>query len=165
MGSADAGVDNVGRDAGSTSGVKDVVRATDFLVGKADKARGSVDLGNEGIGLDLGVSLNVSHLFSVVNALDHVVIGIKRHGTPGVHLEGVDFGRQEVAAEASLANVALLDGGSKLGLLGRDGLVAKRAVVDDNVAVRDNVLSVGIGDEAHKLRQVDIDPAVAIVVL
>lgn len=156
MGNPNASVDNVSCDVGASRVVEDVVLSTDGLVGEADQARGSIRLGNEGGVLDLGVGLNVSNLFGVKNVLDHDIIGIEGHGTPGVHAEGVDGGRQLVAEETSLSEVALRDLSSKLGLFGRDGLLAKRVVVDDNVAVGNDVLGKGVGDEAHEMRQVDV---------
>lgn len=154
VGNADAGVDNVGSHARSSRGVEDVVLTTNGLVGETDQARGGIGLGNEGGGLDLGVGLDVSNLLGVEDALDHVVVGIEGHGAPGVHLEGVDLGGQQVAEAVTLSEVALGDGGSKLSLLSRDGFIAEGVVVDDNVAARDDVLGVRVDDDAHEMGQV-----------
>lgn len=74
-----------------------------------------------------------------------------------MHLEGVDLSGEQVAAEASLSEVALLEGGGELGLLGGDGLGAKGVVVDDNVAVGDDVLGVRVGDVSNQAGQVLVD--------
>lgn len=149
VGDSNTSVDNVGSDTGASSGVKDVVFATNISVRETDKARGGIGLSNESLGLDDGISLDIGDLLGGEDGLDHVVVSIESHGAPVVHLEGVDFGGQEVAAEASLSEVALLDGGSKLGLLGGDGFGAEGVVVDDNVAVGDDVLGVRVGDVSN----------------
>lgn len=154
MGNADAGVDNVGSHARSSRGVEDVVLTTNVLVGETDQARGGIGLGNEGGVLDLGVGLDVSNLLGVEDALDHVVVGIEGHGAPGVKLEGVDRGRQQVAEAVTLSEVTLGDGGSKLSLLSRDGGITESVVVDDNVAARDDVLGVRVDDDAHEMGHV-----------
>lgn len=154
MGNADAGVDNVGSHARSSRVVEDVVLTTNVLVGETDQARGGIGLGNEGGVLDLGVGLDVSNLLGVEDALDHVVVGIEGHGTPGVKLEGVDLSGQQVAEAITLSEVALGDGGSKLSLLSRDGGITEGVVVDDNVAARDDVLGVRVDDDAHEMGHV-----------
>lgn len=158
VGDSDTSVDDVGSDASASSVVEDVVLATSISVRETDKARSGVGLSNEGVlGLDNGIGLDVGDLLGGKDGLDHLVVSIESHGAPVVHLEGVDLGGEEVAAKASLSKVALLDGGGELGLLGGDGLGAKGVVVDDNVAVGDDVLGVRVGDVSNQASQVFVD--------
>lgn len=158
VGDSNTSVDDVGSDASASSGVEDVVLATSISVRETDKARSGVGLSNEGtLGLDNSIGLDIGDLLGGKDGLDHLVVGIESHGTPVVHLEGVDLSGEEVAAEASLSEVALLDGGGELGLLGGDGLGAKGVVVDDNVAVGDDVLGVRVGDVSNQASQVFVD--------
>lgn len=158
VGDSDTSVDDVGSDASASSVVKDVVLGTKVSVGEANKTRGGVGLSNESaLGLDNGIGLDVGDLLGGKDGLDHLIVGVESHGAPAVHLEGVDLSGEEVAAEASLSKVALLNGGGELGLLGGDGLGAKGVVVDDNVAVGDDVLGVRVGDVSNQASQVFID--------
>ena len=139
-------VDNIGSDACARRVIEDVALSTELAVREAVQAGRGVGLHDGLAGRDPVVALNVGDLVSVVDLRDHEVIGVEGHGAPLVHLEGVDLGGQRVALETSLVQVALLDGGGEVRLLGIDGIVVEGAVVDNNVAVGDEVVGPSVDD-------------------
>ncbi len=156
VGGADASVDNIGGDALAGGIVKNIGLGTDLAVRDAVQARRSIGLCNHGLCGNPGVGLDVVNLVGVEHVHEHVVVGVEDGCAPGIHLEGRDFGRKKLAAKATLAQVALLDGGGEDGLLGVNSILGKGVVVDDDVAVGNDVgflsLCVGNGQpEANSL--------------
>lgn len=84
---SDTSVQDVDSDTLSGSGIKDVTLLASSGVRQAGKAGGSVDLAENGVGLDLGVELDKANLIGAGNLLDHVVIGIDGHSTAAIDLE------------------------------------------------------------------------------
>ena len=111
------------------------------------QAGGGGVLRGESVKLDVLVGLNVLDLLGGVDLVDHIIVGVKSHGTPCAELERPDAGGQDTAGLCvALAQVALGYQRGDLGLMGTDFFVVERIVVNDNVTPGDNVADIKVGD-------------------
>lgn len=151
MGGSNTSINNVGGDSLARGVIKDVHGAVALSAGETIESRRGVSLGNGVRDRNTSIGFNVGDLISAVHAHDHVIIGINSHGAPGVHLERVDFSGKQVASETALAKVALLDSGGEHSFLGVDGSIVEGVIVDDDVAIGDDILGSWVDDwKAHK---------------
>ena len=112
----------------------------------AGQTGGSVVLSLLDQDLDVRITLDVVDGSRGEDVVHHAIVGLKGHGTPLTHGEGVDLGAEETAAGAALANVALGNGSGHCLLVGVDGRSIEGAVVHHDIAVGHGVGHLGVGN-------------------